>query len=100
MATFQVVFWRDIPLQVRAREHGKGRESKGLSVRFQQAADAAAVEGGLTDSDSYLAEMKSGEWVEREGSAHGVVEAVAAELENEYPDDRLKQLVRAGGRQG
>jgi hypothetical protein len=98
MATYQVVLWRDIPLQVRVRGHGKGRVSRSLSDRFQQAADAAAVLAGKTDSDAYLTEMRSQEWVEREGEPHAVAEVVAAELEAEFPDERLKLMVQNGGK--
>jgi hypothetical protein len=98
MATYQVVLWRDIPLQVRVRGHGKGRVSHSLSDRFQQAADAAAVRSGKTESDAYLMEMRSQDWVEREGEAQAVADAVAVELETEFTDERLATLVRNGGR--
>jgi len=98
MATYQVVLWRDIPLQVRVRGHGKGRLSRSLSDRFQQAADAAAMQAGKTDGDAYLTEMRSQDWVEREGEPQAVAEVVAAELEAEFTNDRLKTLVQSGGR--
>ena len=98
MASYQVVLWRDIPLQVRVRGHSKGRVSCSLSERFQQAADAAAIRAGKTDSDAYLTEMRNQEWAEREGEAQAVAEAVAAELEAEFTNDRLKTLVQNGGR--
>lgn len=98
MATYQVVLWRDIPLQVRVRGQRKGRVSRSLSDRFQQAADAAAVLAGKTDSDAYLTEMRSQDWVEREGEPNIVAEAVVAELEAEFPDERLRSMVQNGGR--
>jgi hypothetical protein len=98
MATYQVVSWRDIPLQVRVRGQGKGRVSRSLSERFQQAADAAAMQAGRTGSDDYVAEMRSQEWIEREGEPNSVAEAVAAELEAEFTSDRLKAMVQNGGR--
>jgi hypothetical protein len=98
MATYQVVSWRDIPLQVRVRGHRKGRVSRSLSERFQQAADAAAMQAGKTESDAYLTEMRSQAWVEREGEPHVVAEAVVAELEAEFSSERLKALVQNGGR--
>lgn len=97
MATYQVVLWRDIPLQVRVGGHGKGRVSRSLSDRFQQAADAAAVQSGRTDSDAYLAELRTQEWAERDGAPQAVAEAVAAELEAAFTDDQLRQLARNGG---
>ena len=98
MATYQVVSWRDIPLQVRVRGHRKGRVSRSLSERFQQAADAAAMQAGKTESDAYLTEMRSQAWVEREGEPHVVAEAVVAELEAEFSSERLKAMVQNGGR--
>jgi uncharacterized protein (DUF2267 family) len=98
MATYQVVSWRDIPLQVRVRGHRKGRLSRSLSERFQQAADAAAMQAGKTESDAYLTEIRNQAWVEREGEPHVVAEAVAAELEAEFSSERLKAMVQNGGR--
>jgi len=90
-----VISWRAIPAQVTA---GKGRSASRiqLSERFQEAIDAAAMRAGLIGTDSYLEEWR------REARQCGddlgaAVAAVAAQLEDDYTDERLERLVRASG---
>ena len=45
MVEYQILYWHDIPVQVRARE-GRKRLNKPLSERFQVAIDHAAMEIG------------------------------------------------------
>jgi len=90
-----VISWRDIPAQVTA---GKGRQASRaqLPERFQEAIDAAAMRAGLIGTDSYLEEWR------REARPCGddldaEVAAVAAQLEDDYTEERLERLVRASG---
>ena len=90
-----VISWRAIPAQVTAGK-GRGASRIQLSERFQEAIDAAAMRAGLIGTDSYLEEWR------RESRQCGddlaaEVAAVAAQLEDDYPDDRLERLVRASG---
>ena len=96
MAEVQVVYWRDIPGQVKARQ-GRERTSRALDLRFQEAIDAAAMRAGLTDTDDYLEQWRSSAWEERAGTPEAVVEQRAAELETEYSEERLRSLVDNGG---
>lgn len=97
MSELTVISWRDIPAQVTGGT-GRGAARVQLSVRFQEAIDAAAMTAGLHGTDGYL-----GEWrrstipagVELEAS----VRAEAARLEETYSDDDLARLVRAGGKE-
>ena len=51
MTTYQVLYWHDIPLQVRAKGDG-GRASVPLPDRFQEAViDAAQGAHGVSCSD-------------------------------------------------
>ncbi len=83
MTTFQVLYWHDIPLQVRAKG-GDGRASAQLSERFQEAVDQAAMAAGLIGSDDYSEALHWSDPEERDGTAREVVAAVAAELEQKY----------------
>ncbi len=80
MATYQILFWHDIPVQVRARDAG-GRVSKPLPIRFQEAVDQAAMAAGLAGSDEYTNLFAWAESQERPGSAAEVAETLAAELD-------------------
>jgi hypothetical protein len=83
MATYQIMYWHGIPVQVRAGGR-HDRVSKELSPRFQVAIDNAAMAAGLTGSDAYIEGFTWGEAQEREGTPQAVVEAVSAELEAQY----------------
>jgi hypothetical protein len=98
MATYQIIYWRDIPAQVKARA-GRERLSGSLSDRFQEAIDEAAMRAKTTGTDDYLEEWRPSDWQEREGETAAVVEAVLAELEAAYPDERLRRLVQNKGKE-
>ena len=93
-----MVFWRDIPAQVKARQ-GRERAARGLDPRFQEAVDAAAMRAGLTDTDHYLAEWRTSAWEERPGSPEQAADQRAAEIEAEYSAERLRAIVENGGKE-
>jgi hypothetical protein len=92
-----VIWWRDIPAQVTAKE-GRSRASASLDPRFQEAIDAAAMRAGLIGTDAYLEEWR------RDTRACGddLDAEVAQEadwLDAAYTDDVLTRLVQANGRE-
>jgi Virulence factor len=95
MPELTVISWRDIPAQVTS---GRGRNAvrAELPERFQEAIDAAAMRAGLIDTDSYLEEWRR-ETRECGDDLVAEVAAVAAQLEQDYPDERLERIVRASG---
>jgi hypothetical protein len=95
---YQILYWRDIPAQVKVRS-GRARGGRELSERFQVYIDRAAMRAGLFNTDDYLNEWRTSAPLEREGEPEAVAEAVAAELEAAYPNDRLEALVNNGGRE-
>lgn len=87
MATYQILYWHDIPSQIRVREQGE-RISKPLSQRFLNAIDAAAMAAGLTGSDEYAVGFHWGDAVavDYEGELDEIAEAVLAEVEAQFAD--------------
>jgi hypothetical protein len=83
MTTYQIMYWHDIPLQVRAGGR-RDRVSLELSERFQIAVDSAAMSAGLTGTDAYLDGFRWSDPQEREGTPDEVAAAVAAELEAQH----------------
>lgn len=83
MASVQIMYWYDIPVQVRAGGR-RDRASIELPQRFQLAVDNAAMEAGLTGTDAYLAGFIWGEPVERDGSPAEAAAMVALEIEATY----------------
>lgn len=98
MTSFQIVYWRDIPAQVKVGT-GRSRVARQMSLRFQEAIDRAAMRAGLFNTDDYLNEWRTGEAQEREGNPEAVADAVAAEIEAAYDAERLERLALAGGRE-
>ncbi|HLC04626.1 MAG TPA: virulence factor [Anaerolineales bacterium] len=95
-AQMQIVYWRDIPAQVKTRS-GETRASQPLSDRFQQAIDQAAMVAGMAGSDDYLGAWRTSAWERMDGTATEAAEATSARLEGEYPDTRLRRLAAGGG---
>jgi hypothetical protein len=80
MTTFKVLYWQEIPTQIKAEDEQEDVTLM-LDDKFMQQVDIAAAKRGLQSSDDYLAQWKWTEEEEREGSAQEVAEAVKAELE-------------------
>lgn len=83
MTQYQIMYWHDIPVQVRAGNR-RDRVSKELPERFQLAIDNAAMAAGLFGSDEYTNQFKWSDPMEREGTPLEVVETVTAELDELY----------------
>jgi hypothetical protein len=93
-----VIWWRDIPAQVNARD---GREAHRvvLDDRFQVAIDKAASRAGKRAYNDYIEEWRRtqarcGEDID------GEVAAEAERLEADYDKHRLAMLIQTGGVEG
>jgi hypothetical protein len=96
--SYQIIYWRDIPAQVKVKT-ARRPLSRQLPERFERAIDRAAMHAGAINSDEYLAEWRKSEWQEREGEPEATLEALVAEIEAAYPEDRLRAIARNGGYQ-
>lgn len=94
MTSYQIMYWHDIPVQVRAGGR-RDRVSIELPQRFQVAVDAAAMAAAMTGTDAYLEGFRWGEPEERDGSPQEVAEAVAAEIDAEFPDIDWRKTANA-----
>ncbi len=95
MGQLTVIWWRDIPAQVIARE-GRRAHKVALHPRFQVAIDRAAEQAGKRSMDDYIAEWRKvsrpcGDDLDAEAQAE------AARLEAAYPKAQLDRLAGAGG---
>ena len=93
--TLTVIWWRDIPAQVTAKDRRQAHKVV-LHPRFQVAIDKAAMKAGLKAASDYI-----GEW-RREAQACGddlekAANAEATRLETHYTKDVLARLIAAGG---
>ena len=83
MALYQILYWQEIPSQIKAWDDLDETKAD-LGVRFTEKIDAAAQARGLTSTDDYLAQWKWSDEEERDGTAQEVADALKAELENKF----------------
>lgn len=95
MASLITIWWRDIPMQVIARE-GRQSEKRVLDKRFQIAVDKAAMKSGKKSYGDYIEEMRRDERP-CEGDLAAAADAEAARLDAAYTKAVLRTLVAAGG---
>lgn len=97
MANLIVTYWRDIPSAVSVKA-GRKEEKRMLADRFQEAIDMAAMRGGASDTDSYLADWRRAEPIAVGEDLLAEVEAAKADLEARYTPEALKVLIANGGK--
>jgi hypothetical protein len=98
MATLTVIWWRDIPAQVVARD-GRRSSKEVLHPRFQVAIDKAASRAGKRAYGDYIEEWRKvaracGDDIEAE------VNAEVERLETTYDKHHLAELIQSGGVEG
>jgi len=95
MASLTVIWWRDIPAQVLARD-GRRASKVQLHPRFQVAIDKAASRAGKRAYNDYIEEWRK---VARDcgDDLEGEVNAEVARLEAEFDKHRLAELIQTGG---
>ena len=96
MAKLICIYWRDIPAQVVGRAGRKSGFKKELAPRFAQAIDRAAMRAGRGSSDAYLEDWRRVA-EEVDGDLEALVEGRVTSLENEFDDEWLEAVVKAGG---
>jgi len=94
MASYRIIAWKDIPASVEARDANE-QVTLPLTERFQALIDSLAMQQGVHD-DAYLEHWGATDG-ERPGTARDVGAAVAAELEERFPEFIARAFRRAGG---
>jgi hypothetical protein len=95
MGQLITIWWRDIPMQVIARE-GRRNEKRVLDKRFQFAVDKAAMNAGRKSYGDYIEEMQRSERPCGDDLV-AEVDAEQARLETAYTKDKLHALMASGG---
>lgn len=80
MANYQILYWQDIPSQVKAWDEFDEAKIE-LSPRFMAKIDQVAQDQSLTDTDDYLNQWTWSEEQQRPGTPEEVAKAVKQELE-------------------
>ena len=100
MAKVRVMYWKEIPVQVKAEDES-GEASRPLDDRFQQGVDAISMLDGSSGGDEYLMGFEWGQYSEVEGSADEVADGEAERINREIPKDfvaRVRDLHQSGRR--
>jgi hypothetical protein len=96
MARLVTIWWRDIPMQVIARE-GRRTEKRVLDKRFQFAVDKAAMNAGKKAYGDYIEEMKRAERDVDGDDLVALADAEMARLHDAYTKEKLHALIASGG---
>jgi Virulence factor len=93
--TLTVIWWRDIPAQVIAKDRRRASKVV-LHPRFQVAIDKAAEKAGKKSMDDYIGEWRK---VQRDcdDDLEAAANAEATKLEAEHPKSVLERLIASGG---
>jgi hypothetical protein len=94
-ATLTVIWWRDIPAQIVAKDRRQSHKIV-LHPRFQVAIDRAAKQAGLEEWGAYLEQWRKEQRICSD-DVKAEAEAEALRLETDYPKDVLNRLIRTGG---
>lgn len=97
MANLVITYWRDIPSAVSVKA-GRKEEKRMLADRFQEAIDMAAMRGGASDTDSYLADWRRGEPVPVSDDLALEADKAKTDIERDYTAEILKSLIANGGK--
>jgi hypothetical protein len=90
-----VIYWRDIPAQVRANA-GRERAATELPKRFMIAVDRAATVAGKTKVDDYVAEWRE-ETRPCGPDLRAEAELEAKRLTEAHPQSLIRSYIRNGG---
>ena len=95
----QIIYWRDIPTQVRGKQ-GRKRSSLMLPDRFQKTVNRAAFRAKAINGEAYMDGFRNGPWQpvgDKTAGMDVVLTAMAAEIDAAYPDQRLNSLALSKG---
>jgi len=81
VATYKILYWQEIPSQIKVEDDDGNEVSLPLDQKFQERIDELAAQRGLQSADDYLAQWNWSDEADRPGSAQEVAEALKAELE-------------------
>ncbi len=100
MAKVRVMYWKEVPVQVNAKDE-TGQVSKPLDDRFQQGVDAISMFDGSSGSDEYMTAWEWGSYSDVDGTAEEAASAVAKNYNEGFPKNfvaRVRDLHQAGNR--
>ena len=98
--SIRIMYWKEIPVQVKADDGGTPI-SEPLDKRFQQGIDAVAMFDGSVGTDEYWIGWEWKEIGDVPGSAKAAASAIADRINDRFPSDfvgRIRNLHLSGRR--
>ncbi len=96
MPKLTIIYWRDIPAQVMAKERRQSAKVQ-LTPRFEAAIDRSAMRAKMSAADDYIGEWRRGEAMPCGDDMDKAVAQTAAKIEAEYTDEKLQELIQNKG---
>ena len=99
MATYKILYWKEIPTQLKFTDDEGDEGSYPLSLTFQTAIDAVAMHDGSIESGAYLDAWDWGPELETDLSPEEIIE----KFDNNIPKsfiNKIKNLHDEGNRSG
>ena len=82
MATYKILYWQEIPSQIKAEDDDGERSQSAARIKsFRSGSTNSPPSAACSGSDDYLAQWNWSDEQDRDGSAQEVAEAIKAELE-------------------
>ena len=81
MARYQVLYWKNVPAQVKVFPESGRPLARQMPDRFQAEIDRIAMEHGLSGTDDYLNQWHWTSKLERPGNPAEVLDALIQDLE-------------------
>ncbi len=91
MAKVRIMYWKEIPAQVKAEDDDR-EISMPLPDRFQEGIDEISMFDGSYEADVYLESWEWGPEIEVEGSAEEAGQATVKRIESGFPEDFVKRI--------
>jgi len=96
MTEMIILWWKDIPAQIIVKKSRREQFKYVLEERFEKAIDRCAMRGREIDTDSYLAGFSKSTPITVEGDdLQSLATAKGKELEVEYTDEKLEQIIKS-----
>lgn len=89
MPQYQILFWKDIPAQIKVYEGRRG-VSRPLPDCFQVEIDRVAMAEGLAGTDDYLDQWQWTARQERPGTTQQILDNLAEELQRKFDARKRK----------
>jgi hypothetical protein len=90
VAQYQILYWKDVPAQVKVFPDGGRPTSRQMPDRFQVEIDRIAMQEGLVGTDDYLNQWHWTAKQERPGNVAELLDELIKELEADWDSRRAE----------